>query len=63
MKRSEKISTKVIANILKIRKDRNVKQTDIAYTIGIDPATYSKLESGKIELTVDRLADIASFYK
>jgi len=63
MKSSKKTSTKIVANIIKIRKDRNIKQADIAAFIDIDPATYSKIESGKIELTVERLAEIASFFK
>ena len=63
MKNEESISTKIVANIVKIRRDRNIKQIAIATAIGIDPGTYSKIENGKIELTVDRLAEIASFFK
>jgi len=63
MKKPKNMSTKILANIIKIRKDKNIKQADIATFMDIDPATYSKIESGKIELTVERLAEIASFYK
>jgi len=62
MKSTKNISEEIIANIYKIRRHRNIKQAVIAYSIDIDPATYSKIESGKIELTVERLAEIASFF-
>ena len=63
MKKSESISAKIVANIVKIRKDRDIKQATVAYSIDIDPGTYSKVESGKIDLTIDRLEKIASFFK
>ena len=63
MKNEKSISSKIVANIVKIRRDRNIKQVTVATEIGIDPGTYSKIENGKIELTVDRLAEIANFFK
>ena len=63
MKKQENISAKIVANIVKIRKDRDIKQATVAYSIDIDPGTYSKVESGKIDLTIDRLEKIASFFK
>ena len=63
MKNEKSISSKIAVNIVKIRRDRNIKQIAVATAIGIDPGTYSKIENGKIELTVDRLAEIASFFK
>ncbi|MDR0795602.1 MAG: helix-turn-helix domain-containing protein [Tannerella sp.] len=49
-------------NIIKIRNEKRLMQIDIAAMLGIDMSTYSKIESGKIALTVDRLAKIASFF-
>jgi transcriptional regulator with XRE-family HTH domain len=39
-----------------------MKQIDVAAVLDIDMSTYSKIESGKIALSVDRLAKIASFF-
>ena len=62
MKNEKIFSDKALANIMKIRNDRRITQLDIAAALGIDMSTYSKIESGKIALSVDRLAKIASFF-
>ena len=62
MKSNNGFSGKVLANIIKIRNDKRVTQLDIASALDIDMSTYSKIESGKIALSVDRLAKIASFF-
>ena len=56
-------SDKVLANIIKIRNEKRIKQIDIASALDIDISSYSKMESGKVALSVDRLAQIASFFK
>ena len=56
-------SDKVLANIIKIRNEKRIKQIDIASALDIDISSYSKMESGKVALSVDRLAEIASFFK
>ena len=61
MKTDRHFSSKVLANIIKIRNDKRITQLDIAAALDIDMSTYSKIESGKIALSVDRLAKIASF--
>jgi transcriptional regulator with XRE-family HTH domain len=63
MKGEKNISENIVANIVKIRKERDIKQASLASAIEIDPGTYSKIESGKIALTIDRLAEIASYFK
>jgi transcriptional regulator with XRE-family HTH domain len=40
-----------------------MKQIDLAAVLDIDMSSYSKLESGKVALSVDRLAKIASFFE
>ena len=40
-----------------------MKQIEIASALDIDMSTYSKIESGKIALSVDRLAQIAIFFE
>jgi len=62
MNSNKNFSNKVLANIIKIRNDQKKTQIDIASMLDIDMSTYSKIESGKIALSVDRLAQIASFF-
>jgi len=59
MKKERGFSDKVLANIIKIRNAKSMKQIEIASALDIDMSTYSKIESGKIALSVDRLAKIA----
>ena len=63
MKNERNFSDKVVANIIKIRNEKRITQIDIASVLGIDMSTYSKIESGKIALSIDRLAKIASFFE
>jgi transcriptional regulator with XRE-family HTH domain len=62
MKRTRGFSDKVLTNIIKIRNEKMMKQIDLAAVLNIDMSSYSKLESGKVALSVDRLAQIASFF-
>ena len=63
MSKKRGFSDKVLTNIIKIRNDKGIKQSDIASALDIDISSYSKMESGKVALSVDRLAEIASFFK
>jgi len=56
-------SDKVLTNIVKIRNEKRQTQIDIAAALDIDMSTYCRIESGKIALSVDRLAKIASFFE
>lgn len=50
---------KVYENILKLRKSKGLSQLDIAEKLGINQDTYSKLERGKIQITIERMYQIA----
>lgn len=56
-------SQNVLINIIKIRNDRGLTQAALAQALNVDYSTYSKLESGGTKLTVERLEEIASFFK
>jgi len=62
MRNNRDFSNKVLANIMKIRNEKKITQIDIAVVLDIDMSTYSKIENGKVALTVDRLAKIANFF-
>jgi transcriptional regulator with XRE-family HTH domain len=42
------------------RKKKKLTQAQMAEMLGIEPSTYSRIESGDTELTIDRLAKITS---
>ena len=63
MKSERSFSDRILTNIIKIRNEKRIKQIDIASVLDIDMSTYSKIESGKIALSVDRLEQIASFFE
>lgn len=54
---------KVLSNIRKIRDNKRLSQETVGLELGIDGSTYSKIENGKIDLTYDRLADLARFFE
>lgn len=49
-------------NIRAIRKAHNLTQEDLANMLGIKVSAYSKLERGKIQLTVDRLLALSKYF-
>ena len=50
---------KYLENIKDIRRKLKLSQDYVAHQIGIETANYSRLESGKSQLTVERLYKIA----
>jgi transcriptional regulator with XRE-family HTH domain len=54
--------SRVRDNIVKIRESKGLKQSIVAAEIGMDASTYSKIERGKLGLTVDKLSKIASCF-
>ncbi len=57
-----KTNKDILANIIKIRADRNLTQAAVADAINVDHTTYSKLESGQTKLSVERLEEIANVF-
>ena len=53
----------ILKNIKEIRLSRKLSQENMADVFGIDTSTYSKIENGKIDLTIDRFAELAHFFK
>jgi transcriptional regulator with XRE-family HTH domain len=53
---------KVLKNIVQIRVGQKLTQKYIAEKLGISEATYNRIESGKITLSYEHLADIASVF-
>lgn len=51
--------TEILQNILKIRVNKGFSQQVVAQNLGIEQSSYSLIENGKRELTVERLLQIA----
>lgn len=49
--------------IYELRNDSDVKQVKIAQHLGVQQATYSDYENGKINIPVEALIKIADFYQ
>lgn len=49
-------------NIKKNRKERNLKQKDIATILNVDRSTYSGWETGKDTIPLRKLFDLSNFY-
>jgi len=49
--------------IAEFRKDRGISQTQMAQELGIAQVNYSKIETGKTQLTLIRLSSIARILK
>lgn len=60
MKNSEK---QVVENIIKLREHRGLSKRKLAIELGINEASYGRIESGEIALSYDHLAKIANFYQ
>lgn len=54
---------KILENISKIRVNKKITQKSIAEFLEIEQGSYSLLERGERELTIDRLLQIAIFFK
>lgn len=53
----------LLENIRRVRKKMGYSQESLAYDLGIETSTYSKIENGKIHLKVYMLEKIAGILK
>lgn len=53
----------VIANIIKIRTAQGLTKREVADAIGMNEASYGRIENGKIALSYSHLALLASIFK
>lgn len=50
----------IALRIKELRKLKNVTQKDLSTTIKVDSSQFSKIESGKLQPTIQQLMDISS---
>ncbi|MCC5943443.1 MAG: helix-turn-helix transcriptional regulator [Bernardetiaceae bacterium] len=51
-------SEEILKNLKRIREEKGFKQEDISDYLGVSRQTYNKLESGKSELSIQKLEKI-----
>lgn len=49
--------------LLRVRQSAGLSQQNVADDLDFSPTTYSKLENGKIDFTVTRIFQFASYFK
>lgn len=52
---------KIVAKIREVRKEKGFTQKKIAQDLGLNPVTYSDMESGKTKFTVIRLIAVLKY--
>jgi transcriptional regulator with XRE-family HTH domain len=52
----------IAANIKKIREDKGLMQKEVAAHINVDKSTYSKIEKGSRDVTVEELNKMAKLF-
>lgn len=57
------LNKRIGAKLLRIRQKSGFSQQNVAFDLEFSPTTYSKLENGKIDLSVTRLVQLADYFK
>ncbi len=52
------IDKQLLRNIRQAREAKNIEQEWVAQGLKISPATYSKIENGKVKVSADRLQEL-----
>lgn len=50
-------------NIIKLRTKGKLKREELSLALGFDNSYISKLEKGKINITIDKLTQIADYFE
>ena len=56
------ISMEYLYKLRELRKQEKISQEDLAKELGISQNTYSQYETGKRELPLNTLIDLANYY-
>jgi transcriptional regulator with XRE-family HTH domain len=57
------LKTDICRKIKELRKKHGYSQEDVAIGLNMEQNTYSRMERGETKLDIERLQQIASFYK
>jgi len=59
---SQKIREKLANNIIRLRTNKKLKREELSLILGFDNSYISKLEKGKINITIDKLEIISNYF-
>ena len=59
---SQEIRNRIAKSLQEMRTSKKIKREELSLLLGFDNSYISKLEKGKINITVDRLNKIAQFF-
>lgn len=56
------IKKKFGKNLKKLRKAKNISQEELSLNLDLDNSYIGKVENGKLNITIDKIASIAKFF-
>ncbi len=59
---SQTIREKLAKNIIHLRINKKLKREELSLILGFDNSYISKLEKGKINITIDKLEIISNYF-
>lgn len=64
MSQDKKLSNREILakNIFELRMQKKIKREELSLALGFDNSYISKLEKGKINITIDKLTIISNYF-
>ncbi len=57
------LNKKVAEKLRRLRREQELSQQNVADDNGISSTAYSKMEAGRIDFTITRLAQLASYFR
>ena len=60
---SQDIREKLAKNVKKYRLKQHLKREELSLALGYDNSYISKLEKSRINITIDKIAQIADYYR
>jgi transcriptional regulator with XRE-family HTH domain len=61
--RKSEINKAIGNKLLRIRQKTGLSQQNVAFDLEFSPTSYSKLESGKVDISVSRLIQLAEYFE
>ena len=60
---SQDYKMKLAENIKKLRLSKKMTREELSLAIGVDNSYISKVEKAKVNITIDKIQNIADFFK
>jgi len=60
---SQEIREKIAKKVYELRKRSKLTREELSLKLGLDNSYISKLEHAKINISIDRLEEIANYFK